>query len=78
METAAHGTLKLNSGALRQTKIPLPSLEVQQAIVAEIEAVEALIGANHDLVARFKQKIEQAIAHVWGGAKVGAPEAAAA
>jgi type I restriction enzyme M protein len=70
METAAHGTLKLNSDALKQTKIPLPSLETQQAIVAEIEAEQALVAANRDLITRFETKIESAIARVWGGAEV--------
>ena len=68
LETAAHGTLKLNSDALRQTKIPLPPLETQQAVVAEIEAEQALVAANRELVARFETKIESAIARVWGEA----------
>lgn len=72
METAAHGTLKLNSDALRQTKIPLPPLETQQAIIAEIEAEQALVSANRELISRFETKIETAIARVWGGAGEGA------
>lgn len=71
METAAHGTLKLNSDALRQTKIPLPPRETQQAIIAEIEAEQALVNANRELISRFEAKIETAIARVWGGAGEG-------
>ena len=55
-------------------KIPLPPLETQQAIVAEIEAEQALVAGNRDLIARFEKKIERAITRVWGGAE----EAAAA
>lgn len=59
-------------------KIPLPPLEMQQAIVAEIEAEQALVNANRDLIARFERKIEQAIACVWGGAEEAASKEAAA
>lgn len=55
--------------ALREFKIPLPPLEEQCAIVAEIEAERALIDGNRDLITRFEKKIEAAIARVWGEAK---------
>ena len=64
----------LTSDQVRDFKIPLPPLEVQQAIVAEIEAEQALVDANRELITRFERKIEAAIARVWGGAE----EAAAA
>lgn len=38
-------------------------------MVAEIEAEQALVAANRDLIARFEAKIETAIARVWGGAE---------
>jgi type I restriction enzyme M protein len=60
---------KINRGQLFGTKIPLPPLETQQAIVAEIEAEQALVAANRDLITRFEAKIETAIARVWGGAE---------
>ena len=66
METAAHGTLKLDSEALKQTKIPLPPLEIQQAIVAEIEAEQKLVDGNRELIQRFEQKIEATITRIWG------------
>jgi len=53
-------------------KIPLPPLETQQTIVAEIEAEQTLVNANRELIARFEKKIEGAIARVWGGAEEGA------
>jgi len=55
--------------ALREFKIPLPPIEEQCAIVAEIEAERALIDGNRDLITRFEKKIEAAIARVWGEAK---------
>ncbi|MGO6943512.1 N-6 DNA methylase [Rhizobium johnstonii] len=69
METAAHGTLKLNSESLKSMKISLPALEVQRAIVAEIEAEQTLVNSNLDLIARFETKINATIARVWGEAK---------
>ncbi len=46
--------------------IPLPPLATQQAIVAEIEAEQALVGANRELIARFEKKIQATLARVWG------------
>lgn len=57
--------------ALREFKIPLPPIEKQSAIIAEIEAERALVNGNHDLITRFEKKIEAAIARVWGEAKAG-------
>ena len=66
LETAAHGTLKINSDDLRQIKIPLPPLDTQQAIVAEIEAEQALVAANRELTTRFEKKIQATLARIWG------------
>ncbi|MBW6496330.1 MAG: N-6 DNA methylase, partial [Burkholderiaceae bacterium] len=49
--------------------IPLPPLTTQQAIVAEIEAEQALVAANRELIARFEQKIQATLARVWGEAE---------
>ena len=48
--------------------IPLPPLAIQQAIVAEIEAEQALVSANRELITRFEQKIQTSLARVWGEA----------
>lgn len=55
---------------LLQIKVPLPEFDVQQAIVAEIEAEQALVNGNRELIARFEKKIDLAVARVWGEAKV--------
>lgn len=52
---------------IKTIKIPLPPLETQRAIVAEIEAEQALVDANRQLIARFEAKIKAAIDRVWGG-----------
>ena len=60
------GQPQFNGNALKQVKIPLPPLATQQAIVAEIEAEQALVAANRELIARFEQKIQTTLARVWG------------
>ncbi|MEN9840281.1 MAG: hypothetical protein RL376_81 [Verrucomicrobiota bacterium] len=56
-------------------EIPLPPLATQQAIVAEIEAEQALVAANRELITRFEQKIQATLARIWGEAPPAAPEA---
>jgi type I restriction enzyme M protein len=46
--------------------IPLLSLATQQAIVAEIEAEQALVATNRELIFRFEKKIQATLARVWG------------
>jgi type I restriction enzyme M protein len=52
---------KINTAA-----IPLPPLDTQQAIVAEIEAEQALVVANRELITRFEKKIQATLGRVWG------------
>ena len=68
LENQAIGvTMKnLNQRILSSIQIPLPPLATQQVIVAEIEAEQALVAANHELITRFEKKIEATIASVWG------------
>ena len=70
MKTTGQGAniQNLSQGILSELKVPLPDLETQAAIVAEIEAEQALVNGNRDLITRFEKKIDAAIARVWGGA----------
>ena len=58
--------MNLNQGILSSIQIPLPPLATQQAIVAELEAEQALVNANRELIARFEKKIQAALARIWG------------
>jgi len=49
---------------LQQFKIPLPSLEVQKRLVAEVEQEEAVIAANRRLIEIMEAKINQVIAEI--------------
>ena len=65
---AAQPQLPIRS--LIEARIPIPPLEIQQAIVAEIEAEQALVAANRELITRFEKKIQVTLARIWGeGAK---------
>ena len=52
--------------SLSEATIPLPPLATQQTIVAEIEAEQALVTANRELIGRFEKKIQATLARVWG------------
>jgi type I restriction enzyme M protein len=73
LETAAHGTLKINTDDLSAIAFPLPPLATQQALVAQIEAEQALVAANRELITRFEQKIQATLARVWGEDPAAAP-----
>ncbi|MDI6789493.1 MAG: N-6 DNA methylase [Thermodesulfobacteriota bacterium] len=60
------GQPQFNGNALKRLKLPLPPLTTQQAIVAEIEAEQALLAANRELIERFEKKIQTTLARVWG------------
>ena len=51
---------------LRAFPIPLPEIETQRQIVAQIEKEQALVNANKQLIEIFEQKIKDRIAKVWG------------
>ena len=60
---------------LRLLKMSLPPLTTQQAIVAELEAEQALVAANRELITRFEQKIQATLARIWGEDEQPATEA---
>ena len=57
---------------LMMMPVPLPPLETQRAIVAELEAERALVESSRELMARMDGRIEAAVARVWGGGGEGA------
>ncbi|MDD5301284.1 MAG: N-6 DNA methylase [Gallionella sp.] len=65
---------RLTLTKLNSALVPLPDIATQQAIVAEIEAEQALVAANRELIARFEKKIQATLARVWGEAEPAAPE----
>ena len=41
-------------------------MDIWPALVAEMEAEQALVNANRELIERFEKKIQAAIGRVWG------------
>lgn len=54
----------------------MPSPDEQAEIVKELDAEQAIVEGNRDLITRFEKKIDAAIARVWGEAKTDKEEAA--
>ena len=57
---------KINRTQLFKVGIPTPTLEIQESIVAELEAERHLVDANRELIRRFDSKIQSAIGRIWG------------
>ena len=60
------GQPSISQSTVCERTIPLPPLATQEAIVAEIEAEQALVAANRELITRFEQKIQATLARIWG------------
>ncbi len=69
-KTVANSTRKdpnITKSDVVNFRLPLPDLETQRAIVAEIKAEQALVNANLQLIERFEAKVKATINRVWGG-----------
>ena len=60
------GQPQFNANAIKQIKIPLPHINIQQQIVARIEKEQKAVEATKDLITLFEQKIKDKISDVWG------------
>ena len=47
-------------------EVPLPPIEIQREIVAELEAEQRLVDANKTLIEIYQQKIKSKLAEIWG------------
>lgn len=63
--TGTGGLQRVPRSVIQHYRIPMPSPETQEAIVTEIEAEQALLGANLDLLERMEAKVGAAIGRVW-------------
>ena len=76
IKSEGHGIAMMHAtkGSMEKRRFPLPPLATQQAIVAEIEAEQALVAANGELITRMEKKIQATLARVWGEDEPGAKE----
>ncbi|NBR94756.1 MAG: restriction endonuclease subunit M/S, partial [Proteobacteria bacterium] len=56
---------EISKSSFSKIKIPLPPIETQQQIVAQIEAEQALIESAKKLIEIYEQKIKEVIAKIW-------------
>ena len=64
--TGTGGLQRVPRAVVENHQIPVPPIKIQQAIIAEIEAEQALVAANRELITRFEKKIQATLARVWG------------
>lgn len=62
-------TKYLTLPVVKEIRIPLPSIETQNQIVAQIENEQTLVNSNKQLIEIFEKKIKDRIAKVWGEEK---------
>lgn len=59
----------INQTDVSSIKIHLPTVDVQNQIVEEIEAERVIVEPNRDLITRFEKKIQATLARIWGEEK---------
>ena len=62
----AIGQSNINAKSLAGYLMPLPPIGTQNRIVEELEAEQALVASNRELIERMEKKIQAAIGRVWG------------
>ena len=63
--TGTGGLQRIPRDFVASFHIPIPPMDAQLAIVAEIQAEQALVEGNRGLIQRMESKVEAAIARVW-------------
>ena len=63
--TGTGGLQRVPKSVIENYRIPVPPLETQQAIVAEIKAEQSIVEANRELMHRFEEKIRTSVGRVW-------------
>jgi len=64
--TGTGGLQRVPRSYIENFKIPLPALEIQRAIVAEIEAEQKSVDGCRELITLYEGKIKAVIERVWG------------
>ena len=59
------GQPQFNGNVLKQIRLPIPPLETQRAIVAELDEERAAVDHAQRLATKMEQRINSAIARVW-------------
>ena len=62
------GLVHITKGNLEKIKIPLPPLEVQREIVAEIDGYQKIIDGNKELIELYEENIKTTLNRLWNEA----------
>ena len=65
--TGTGGLQRVPSTYLYELALPLPPIEVQQKIIAKIEAERKVIDGCRELIKTYEDKIKRVIDKVWEG-----------
>ena len=60
------GQPQFNANAIKRIIVPIPPLEIQEQIIAQIEKEQKAVEASKELIMIFEQKIKDKISDVWG------------
>ncbi len=71
----AIGQANINAKNLSSCEVPVPPLDIQCRIVAELEAERALVEANRKLIEVFERKIQDKLSEIWGSTADGVSDA---
>ena len=66
LASGSGGQIELGLTTIRNMEIPLPPIEIQREIVAELKAEQQLIDANKKLINIYQTKIRTKLAEIWG------------
>ncbi len=71
IKSEGHGVAMMHAtkGGMEKREFPVPDIDVQREIVAELDDEQRLVDANKELIHRFEEKIKQTINRVWGKAE---------
>ena len=70
LASRAVGQSNISASSLADYKIPLPPLEEQRRIMAELDAEAAQMEAVRSLIPRFEAKIQRVLDRVWGNVEL--------
>ena len=60
------GQPQFNANVIKRIRMPIPPLQTQRKIVAEIESERELVEANKKLIGIYEKKVKDKIGEVWG------------
>lgn len=71
IKSEGHGVAMMHAtkGGMEKREFPVPDIDVQREIVAELDDERRLIDANKELINRFEEKVKQTINRVCGEAE---------